>query len=192
MRWFLLASLLILSGCIHTSNYADQSAKRHISELNTYSLMGSGYRITLQDSYPIDRMSPVYVSANNQVLATLLTTSLNQYYSVQLSSAALSSKLLPSAGFLFQIEELLNCKQQRLNCDPRQLHEQLTISNDKERYMPRRHQFKIRILDLFTGKTIEVVTITTRRGIVSRHESSARLLDKALIRLSKHISEPLL
>ncbi len=83
MRWFLLSLLLMLSGCIHTENYADQSAKRYVSELNAYALSGSGYRITLQDSYPVERASAIYVSADDALLATKLATALRRYFSVQ-------------------------------------------------------------------------------------------------------------
>ena len=189
MHWLLLPLFLILTACIHTENYADQSAKRHVSELNTYALSGSGYRIRLQDNYPIDRTSVVYVLADNALLATKLSTALRRYFPVQSLSASLAVNVLPNAGFLFRIEELLSCKQQSLSCESRQLHDQIAMANHKDRYMPRHHRFKITVLDLHSEKTIEVINITTRRAFIARDNSSAGLLDHALIRLSKQLSE---
>ena len=196
MRWLLLPLLFGLTACLHTTNYADQSAKRHVSELNAYSLSGSGYQIILQDSYPIDRLSPIYISATNELLSVKLSTALNRHYTVQPLSASLridalaidSLSQLPAAGFLFRIEPLLSCKKQHLSCEPHSLYEQLAISHHKDRYMPRRHRYKILVIDLYSDKTIEVVTITTRRSLLSRHQLSASLLDEALARLSEQLA----
>ena len=185
VRWFLLPFFLMLSACIHTENYAVPSAKLHVNELNAYALSGSGYRIRLQDSYPIGRASVVYVSAEDALLATKLSTALRRYFAVQ----SLPVNTLPKAGFLFRIEQLLSCKQQSLSCESRQLHDQIAIANHKDRYMPRHHRFKITVLDLHSEKTIEVIHITTRRAFIARDNSSARLLDHALIRLTKQLSE---
>ena len=106
MRWFLLPLFLMLTGCIHTENYADQSAKRHVSELNAYALSGSGYRIRLQDSYPIDRTSAVYVLADNGLLATKLSTALRRYFPVQSLSASLAVKYYTMQIFYFALK---NC-----------------------------------------------------------------------------------
>ena len=189
MRWFLLPFFLMLSACIHTENYAVPSAKLHANELNAYALSGSGYRIRLQDSYPIGRASVVYVSAEDALLATKLSTALRRYFAVQSLPVSLAVNTLPKAGFLFRIEELLSCKRQSLSCESRQLHDQIAIANHKDRYMPRHHRFKITVLDLHSEKTIEVINITTRRAFIARDNSSARLLDHALIRLTKQLSE---
>ena len=188
MRFFLLLFFLMLSACIHTENHAEPSGKLHISERNAYALSGSGYRIRLQDSYPIDRVSAVYVLAEDALLATKLSNALRRYFVVQSLPVSLADNALPKAGFLFRIEELLNCKQQSLSCESHQLHDQIAMTNHKDRYMPRHHRFKITVMDLHSEKTIEVINITTRRAFIARDNSSARLLDQALIRLSKQLS----
>ena len=188
MRFFLLPFFLLLSACIHTENHVKPSEKLDISELNAYALSGSSYRIKLQDNHHIDRASAVYVAAEDALLASKLSTALSRYFAVQSLPVSKAVNSLPKAGFLFRIEELLNCKQHSLSSESHQLHDQNAMTNYKDRYMPRHHRFKITVMDLHSEKTIEVINITTRRAFIARHSSSARLLDHALIRLSKQLS----